>query len=103
MTANEMADELELKLDRSSSFGSPGYEDFELSSVLTEAQNLFVKKFIDKKNDRKFESFEETEIRGQGLSALLSRGISLSPSSGQIGTFQNGTYFDLPEDFMYCI
>ena len=32
MTANEMADALELKLDRSDSFGSPGYEDFELSN-----------------------------------------------------------------------
>ena len=48
MTANEMADSLELKLDRSSSFGSPGYEDFELSSVLTEAQQLYVKKFMMK-------------------------------------------------------
>ncbi len=26
MTANQMANELELKLDRSDSFGSPGYE-----------------------------------------------------------------------------
>ena len=47
MTANEMADALELKLDRSDSFGSPGYEDFELSSVLTEAEQLYVKKYFD--------------------------------------------------------
>ena len=51
MTANQMADELELKLDRSSSYASPGYEDFELSSVLTEAQTLYVKKYYDELNN----------------------------------------------------
>lgn len=103
MTANEMATELELELDRSSSFGSPGYEDFELQSVLNKAQELYVKKFIDRKNNRKSESFEETEIRGQGLSALIKRAIGLSVSADQSGVFPNGQYFDLPEDFMYCI
>ena len=47
MTANEMADKLDEKLDRASSYGSPGYEDFDYSSVLTEAQHLYVKKFFD--------------------------------------------------------
>jgi hypothetical protein len=37
-TANEMADDLESRIDRASSLASPGYEDFELTSVLTEAQ-----------------------------------------------------------------
>jgi hypothetical protein len=50
MTANEMATELELELDRSSSLGSPGYEDFDLTSVLSKAEWFFVKKFIDKKH-----------------------------------------------------
>lgn len=103
MTANEMATELELELDRSSSLGSPGYEDFDLTSILTKAEAFFVKKFIDKKNNRKQESLEESEIRGQGLSALLKRGISLPPSSDQLGVFSNGTYYDLPEDFMLTI
>lgn len=103
MTANEMATELELELDRSSSFGSPGYEDFELASVLNKAQELYVKKFIDRKNNRKSESFEETEIRGQGLSALIKRAVTLTVSADQTGVFPNGQYFDLPEDFMYCI
>jgi len=103
MTANEMADELEKKLDRSSSFGSPGYEDFELSSVLTEAERLYIKKYIDKKNNRKGESLEETEIRNQGLSALIKKSAVLSVSANQADTFTNGTFYDLPEDFMYTI
>lgn len=103
MTANEMGDELELKLDRSSSNGSPGYEDFELSSVLSEAERLFVKMFIDKKSNRKNESFEETEIRNQGLSALIKRGAVLPVSASQTDVITNGRFFDLPADFMYTI
>ena len=98
-----MADELELRLDRSDSFGSPGYEDFEISSVLTEAQFLYVKKFISEVNNRKVEGFEETEIRNQGLSALIKRGALLTISSDQADVLTNGKFFDLPTDFMYTI
>ena len=103
MTANEMADELDQQVDRASSFGSPGYEDFEYSSVLTDAMNVYVKQFIDRKNNRKGESLEETEVRSQGLSALIKRGIALTVSADQTGTFTNGTFYDLPTDFMYTI
>jgi hypothetical protein len=81
MTANQMADMLEEKLDRADSFGSPGYEDFDLTSVLTEAQDLYVKKFFDEMNNRKQKGFEETEI---------SNNVS-------------GTFYDLPDDHMYTI
>lgn len=98
-----MADELELRLDRSDSFGSPGYEDFELSSVLTMANETYVKKFISELNNRKSEGFEETEIRNQGLSALIKRGAQLTVSSDQTDVLTNGKFFDLPADFMYTI
>jgi hypothetical protein len=107
MTANEMADRLEEKLDRSSSYGSPGYEDFELSSVLTEAQQLYVKKFYDEMNNRKGKGFEETEIRNQGLGALVTDAPSLTPSASQAGVITNvnvvGKFFDLPLNHMYTI
>jgi len=103
MTANTMADELDKLLDRSDSFGSPGYEDFEISSVLTEAQQLYIKKFIAPLNNRKQQGFQETEIRNQGLSALIRPGISLPVSASQTGVLANGKFFDLPADFMYTI
>ena len=107
MTANQMANELELKLDRSDSFGSPGYEDFELSSVLTEATNFYVKKFYDEVNNRKARGFEETEIRNQGLAALIKDAASLPVSASQVGVITNkllkGKFFDLPSDHMYTI
>jgi hypothetical protein len=103
MTANEMADSLELKLDRSSSFGSPGYEDFELSSVLTEAQQLYVKKFYDEINNREGKGFQETEERDQELAALIQDAASLTPSASQVGVTKNGKFFDLPSNHMYTI
>lgn len=111
MTANEMADELELLLDRSSSFGSPGYEDFELSSVLTEAQEYYVKKFVDELNNRKLKGFQEIEIRRQGLSALVRRSSGLAESASQTGVYSIdynigkllGKFFDLPTDVMYLL
>jgi len=107
MTANEMADMLEEKLDRADSFGSPGYEDFDLSSVLTEAQQLYVKKFFDEVNNRKQKGFEETEIRNQGLAALVKDANNLSASADQAGVLVNnnvtGKFYDLPSDHMYTI
>ena len=107
MTANQMAAELEEKLDRANSFGSPGYEDEDLTSVLTEAQQLYVKKFFDEVNNRKQKGFEETEIRNQGLSALVKDGDNLSVSADQVGIITNnnvtGKFYDLPDDHMYTI
>ena len=38
MDANAMANELDQQVDRATSFGSPGYEDVDYSSVLTDAK-----------------------------------------------------------------
>lgn len=103
MTANEMADNLEAKLDRSFSFASPGYEDFDLTSVLTEAEQLYVKKFVDELNNRKGKGFQETEIRNQGLGALIKNAPSLAISSSQIGALPFEKFYDLPIDHMYTI
>jgi hypothetical protein len=105
MTANEMADELDQKLDRVDSYGGPGYEDFDYSSILTEAQHMFVKMFFDEMNNRKGKGFQEIEIRNQGLGALIQDAPSLTVSASQVGVFNNGTilgkFFDLPLDHMY--
>lgn len=102
MTANEMANELDQQVDRATSFGSPGYEDVDYSSVLTDAMHVYIKQFIDRKNNRKGESLEETEVRSQGLSALIERAV-LTASTDQTGVFTNGQFYDLPSDFMYTI
>jgi len=102
MTGNEMADEVELRADRQSSFGSPGYEDSDLTSVLTESETYYVKTFIDELSNRKSHGFEETEVRAQGLGALILNS-NATVSSVQTGVFSNGTFFDLPTDHMYTL
>lgn len=103
MTANEKADLLDQKLDRANSFGSPGYEDEDYSSVLTEAQHYYIKKFFDEVNNRKFKGFQEIEIRNQGLGALIMNAPSLTASASQVGVLTNEKFFDLPTDHMYTI
>jgi len=103
VTANEMADKLEFLLDRANSFGSPGYTDGELSSALSSAQIQYVKRFFNYKNNTHQTGFEETEARGQGLSALIQDSGPLAPSANQAGILPNGTFYDLPEDFMFTI
>ena len=51
MTANEMAEKLEFLLDRANAFGSPGYTDVELSSVLSSAQIQYTKRFYSYKSN----------------------------------------------------
>lgn len=103
MTANEMAEKLEFLLDRANAFSSPGYTDVELSSVLSSAQIQYTKRFYSYKSNTHQTGFEETEARGQGLSALIQDSGALTISADQEGVLPNGTFFDLPEDFMFTI
>lgn len=103
MTANEQADFIDQKLDRANAFGSPGYEDEDISSVLTEAENYYIKKFYDEVNNRKFKGFQEIEIRNQGLGALIVNAPSLTASASQVGVLTNEKFFDLPTNHMYTI
>lgn len=103
MTANEMADKLEFLLDRANAFGSPGYTDVELSSILSSAQIQYSKRFFSFKSNAHQTGFEETEARGQGLSALIQDSGALTISADQAGVLPNGTFFDLPKDFMFTL
>ena len=102
MTANEMADNLLIQLDRAASGGSPGYEDVELSAILTKAQYHFVKSIISPLTNMKREGMEESEVRNQGLSALTTA-TSLTPSIAASNNLTNGVFVNLPEDFMLSI
>ncbi len=97
MTANQMADKLELRTDRMAS-SAPSYTDSELGQILTTAQWMFVKQIVSPKTNSKGEGLEETEIRMQGLSTLVDN-HSASTSSNQTGVLTNGVFYDLPLDF----
>jgi hypothetical protein len=96
MTANQMADKVELLLNLKDA--EYAYEDIELTSILNKAQVIYVNQFIEDRLNYKQEGFEETEIRGWGLAPLLAPS-TLTQSTSQADIFPNGKYYDLPADF----
>jgi hypothetical protein len=98
MTANEMADKIELRVNKVDSLAGFGYEDIELSSFLNTAQIYYLNEFIDRNNNRQQKGLEETEARSWGLAPLITP-ITLAQSGNQTGSFTNGIYYTLPTDF----
>ena len=99
-----MADTFELEFDKITNFDSPGYEDTEISILLTKAEERFFLQNYGGSNKLQ-EGFEETEKRRKDLSELTSNSdlTSTSVSSIQVGTLPNGVFYDLPTDFLYSI
>lgn len=98
MEANEMAEELLLQLDRIGSQRSKGYEDSELSTFLTDGQWSYINQAISKFNLRK-QSFEETELRRQGLSELINN-YSQTSITINSDTFNDNSFLvEMPSDF----
>lgn len=102
MTANEMANRVEYLADRTSSKGAPGFEDVELSALLTKAMWQFIKQTISPLTNSKGQGIEESEIRSQGFSNLIANGAA-TPSTNTTENLQYGQFVDLPTNFMYML
>jgi hypothetical protein len=102
MTANNMADEWEIYFDKVTNFDSPGYEDTEISLLLTKAEERFFFQNYTGSNKLR-EGFEETEKRRKDLSELISNANVTVSSTDQTGILPNGTFYDLPTNFLYSI
>jgi len=107
MTANELAESVLTKYDSLYSLTAPGFDDVRLSIILTYAQFRYVNSILFRETNLKQQSFDETEIRKQGLAALIKDGDEAvdppSISSSQVGTQFNGTFWELPDDFWIAI
>jgi hypothetical protein len=109
MTANKMLDEIKVGYDSMYSLSAPGFEDPAYSILVTKAQFILVRMILNGKNNKNQEGFEETEIRSQGLSALIKDGkdniVGDTPviSSNQIGVLPDEVFWNLPTDFMYSL
>lgn len=107
MTANELRDNVFVKYDSVYSLTAPGFDDVRMSILLTYVQDLYCNTILFSKTNAKQEGFEETEIRKQGLSALIKDGLNAvdppSVSSNQIGVLPNGVFWQLPDDFWVAI
>lgn len=107
MTANELWTNTIIKYDYAHSEAAPGFDDTEASIILTYVQQLYANSLYNPKNNRNREGLEETEIRKQGLSALIKDGREAtdppSISSNQVGVLPYGVFWELPDDFWVAI
>lgn len=113
MTANEWRDNFVVQYEKITSNGAPDIDDAQLSILFTNAQLHYVQTRISPLNIKK-EGLEETEVRMQGLSALITDADdpfnsvgTTTISADQSGVFNNsylkGTFWDLPKNLMYTI
>ena len=110
MTANQMWENVLVTYDALYSQSAPGFVDPEASVLLTKAQWYYILQRLNPKNNRNSEAFEETEIRTQGLSALVKDGLNNAPDDvptkngvSQIGALPGEELWALPSDFWLAL
>jgi hypothetical protein len=108
MTAQQMWDNVLVTYDALYSALAPGFEVPEANILLTKAQWYYILQRINPKNNRNMEGIEETELRSQGLSALIKDGQQATdpPTTSdvsQVGVLQGEVFWALPQDFMYTL
>jgi hypothetical protein len=109
MTANQMWENVLVTYDALYSQSAPGFVDPEASIILTKAQWYYILQRLNPKSNRNMEGFEETEIRIQGLSALIKDSQDANPPVfellpiDQTGTLPGEKLWALPVDFMIAI
>jgi len=109
MTGTEFKNEFELHYDRMSNQGAPGLEPYEISAILTDAQNRIIKFNYQGKTNRLRKGFEQTEKRRKDISELVEASVSptnlslTSISSDQSGAHRNSFFYDLPDNFWLAI
>lgn len=105
MTSAEMKEEFLILYDKITNFDAPGYEDDEISRFLTAAQERLVLHIVNPRGNKYATGIEYTEKRRKDLSELF-RNVELTTadiSANQTGVKPNGTFFDLPADFLYTL
>lgn len=98
--ANDMWQNVLVKYEKLTGNAAPGIQDAQATSIMTRAQWHFIHTRIYPLFNNKREGLEETEIRMQGLSALISNASITTFSAGNL---PNGSFAELPLDFMYTI
>lgn len=102
MTAAQFKQEFLTGYNAISSFGAPGYKDWEISTFLTKAQERIVLKRLNALGNKYRDGVEQTEKRRVDLS-LLTTSALLSPAALQNGVTENSVLFSLPANFLYTL
>lgn len=103
MIANEMCFEFLVGYDKVASLSAPGYEDEEISVLLSQAQERYIKTRYQPLGNKYRKGFEQVEKRRIDLSELIRNYEVMTPSTDQTNVMRNGTLYDLPADFFLAI
>lgn len=99
MTANEMSERTLILADKLYQYGSPGYDDYSMGKILTDAQLNVVSRAVPR-----FESSERLRANlEQYLRSASITGGTISQSSSQVGVHTNGTFYDMPTDYFLAV
>lgn len=102
MTSLEMQERFLILYDKITNFDAPGYEDEEISILLTKAQERVFLSYYNIKGNRFLEGFELTEARRKELNNLVTN-LDFSISVNQNGVLPNGVFYDIPENCLFVI
>lgn len=102
-TANEMAERVLVGANLLVGSGASDWEDEELTILLSISQRRVIKSLLTFKQNENRESFEETEVRSQGLSALINTASNITPNPISPDNLSGGRFFNLPSNFYKAI
>jgi len=99
----DMKREFLILYDKITNFEAAGYEDEEISRILTKAQERVVLSRYKSLSNQVREGFENTEIRRKELQELV-KGVTITtPSLDQTQALPNGVFYDLPTDCLLAV
>lgn len=98
MTVTEFYNEFNLLYDNILSAGAPGLNQYEISVLLTYAQEELIKNKNNPKSNRLNEGFEETDKRRTDLKNLIRNYRSTLLSNVDYGISSDSQFFLIPED-----
>ena len=99
----DMKREFLILYDKITNFEAAGYEDEEISRILTKAQERVVLSRYKSLSNTVREGFENTEIRRKELQELV-KGVTITtPSLDQSEALPNGVFYDLPIDCLLAV
>lgn len=107
MTSNEMKYNFLLHYDKMFEYAAPSYDDRQVSAILTKAQLRVFKRHYMPLANRYQQGFEDSEQRRRDLEQYIKPASigdgSITTPAGQTGIHPNGTFFEMPTDFLYAI
>lgn len=98
MTVQEFKSQFDLLYDNIATKGAPGLDEYEISVLLTLAQEELVKNYNNPESNKLNEGFENSSKRRTDLKELIRDYKTTSQILSDKGISENSTFFVIPDD-----